>query len=151
MRARLQRLQPDQALARWAPNTMPGADQPGSRTAIDTPRPPLAVAIAALTLATAAIHLVYAFPTPMFIAAGTGYLLLLAAFFMPRLRSVRGVVGAALALFALGNMVAWYFIGARVPLAYADKLVEAGLVLALTVYLVQLRRRGTSPVRLSPS
>ena len=76
----------------------------------------------------------------MFIASGVGYLLLLAAFVMPALRGLRGVVGALLAVFAIGNIVAWYATGARIPLAYLDKSVEAALLAVLMASAVVSRR-----------
>lgn len=106
--------------------------------------------IAVCTLATAAIHVVFAFPTPMFIASGVGYALLLVAFFLPALRPIRGLVGGALALFAIGNIGAWYATGARIPLAYADKSFEAALLAALGAYVFVARRPTPMPVRVAP-
>lgn len=97
------------------------------------------------------IHIAYAFPTALFIASGIGYLLLLLAFFTPALRSVRGVVGLALAIFAVGNIAAWYATGARVPLAYLDKSLEAALLAALAAYVVAARRYSPMPVRVTPA
>ena len=96
------------------------------------------------------IHITYAFPTTMFLVSGMGYLMLLAAFFTPKLRSVRGLVGVALALFAIGNIVGWYLNGARIPLAYTAKAIEAALLAALAAYVVVARRRAAVPVRLAP-
>ena len=109
------------------------------------------LSIAVFTFATAVIHIVYAFPTVMFIASGVGYLVLLAAFFLPALRSIRGPIGVALALFAVGNIAAWYATGARVPLAYLDKSFEAALLGALAAYVVVSRRRSAVPVRVTPA
>lgn len=103
-----------------------------------------------LTLVTAAIHFTFAFPTAMFLASAAGYVVLLVAFFLPALASVQRWVGAALALFAVGNIAAWYVMGPRIPLAYADKLAEVALVAALAVYLVQSRRPAAVPVRIAP-
>ena len=104
-----------------------------------------------LTVVTAAIHFTFAFPTPKFIASGVGYLLLLGAFLAPPLRRFRGAVGAALALFAVGNIVAWYLQGPRIPIAYGDKVVEVTLLLVLLTYAVLSRQRSAQPVRVMPS
>ena len=103
------------------------------------------------TLATAVIHVVFAFPTPMFIASGAGYVVLLVAFFLPPLRRIRGLVGALLAMFAVGNIAAWYVAGARIPLAYADKAFEAALVAVLVGYVLLARRPAPMPVRVTPT
>lgn len=97
------------------------------------------------------IHIAYAFPTAIFIASGIGYLVLLAAFFTPALRAVRGPVGVALALFAIGNIAAWYATGARVSLAYVDKAFEAALLSALGAYVLVARRHSPMPVRVAPA
>ena len=103
------------------------------------------------TLATAVIHVVFAFPTPMFIASGVGYAVLLTAFFLPALRRVRGLVGATLAVFAVGNIAAWYVQGARIPLAYADKAFEVALLAVLLGYVLVARRPDPMPVRVTPT
>ena len=103
-----------------------------------------------LTLATAAIHIGYAFPTAKLIGSGIGYLLLLGAFVAPPLRRFRGAFGAALAVFAVGNIGAWLMQGPRVPLAYFDKAVEATLLAVLLAYLVVSRRDRLQPVRVLP-
>lgn len=151
MRARLQRRVRDQALAVAAPNKAQGAGpQQPEGIAINTARRTTLLAIAAFTLATAAIHIVYAFPTLMFIASGVAYLVLLAAFFAPPLRRLRGAVGAALALLAVANIAAWYATGARIPLAYVDKAFEAGLLAALGMYVAVAPQRSRMPVRVAP-
>ena len=87
----------------------------------------------------------------MFIASGVGYALLLTAFFLPALRRVRGLVGGTLAVFALGNIAAWYVQGARIPLAYADKAFEAALLAVLLGYALLARRPEPMPVRVTPT
>lgn len=76
--------------------------------------------------------------------------MLLAAFFAPQLRSIRGPVGVALALLAVANIAAWYATGARIPLAYLDKSFEAALLGALGAYMLVARRVSAMPVRVTP-
>ena len=152
MRARLQREGPTNRSHPRRRTARRGAGESHQRqdAVITSTRRTLLAVIAACTFATAVIHIAYAFPTAMFIASGVAYLILLAAFFAPALRSFRGPVGVALALLAVANIVGWYATGARIPLAYLDKAFEAVLLGSLGAYVLVARRASAMPVRVAP-
>jgi hypothetical protein len=99
----------------------------------------LRAGIVLLTLATAAIHLQLAFPDPVFILNGLGYLALLAALFLPipQLARYRNAVRWVLIGYAALTIFLWILIGARTPIGYIDKAIEVALIALL---LLQTRR-----------
>ena len=97
----------------------------------------LQAGIAALALATAAIHLQLNFPDPVFILNGLGYLTLLAALFLPSLARYRRLVRWALIGYAALTILLWIFLGARTPIGYVDKAIGVALIALL---LIEARR-----------
>ena len=102
----------------------------------------LRVGIILLTLATAIIHLQLAFPDPAFILNGLGYLTLLAALCLPvaRVAPHRNVVRWVLVGYTALTVLLWVLIGARTPIGYIDKAIEAILILLL---LAEARRSAS--------
>ena len=99
----------------------------------------LRAGIIALTLATAFIHLQLAFPDPVFILNGLGYLALLAALYLPasRLARYRIAVRWVLVGYTALTIFLWILLGARTPIGYIDKAIEITLILLL---LLEARR-----------
>ena len=97
----------------------------------------LRAGIAALTLATALIHLQLNFPDPVFILNGLGYLALLVALFLPSLARYRNLVRWALIGYAALTIFLWILLGARTPIGYIDKVIEIVLIALL---LIEARR-----------
>ncbi len=95
----------------------------------------LKTGIVLLTLATAVIHLQLNFPDPVFILNGLGYLALLAALYLPvpRLAGYRSLARWALVGYTALTILLWVLFGARTPIGYADKLIEAALIALLLV------------------
>jgi hypothetical protein len=93
----------------------------------------LQVAIILLTLATAAIHFSLTFPSAMFIANGLGYLVLLAALYLPipQLAGYRRWVRWILMGYTALTIVLWVAMGSRIPIAYVDKAIEVALLVLL--------------------
>jgi hypothetical protein len=91
----------------------------------------LRAGIAALTLATALIHLQLNFPDPVFILNGLGYLALLVALFLPSLARYRRLARWALIGYAALTIFLWILLGARTPIGYIDKIIEVALILLL--------------------
>jgi hypothetical protein len=92
-----------------------------------------------LTLATAVIHLQLAFPDPVFILNGLGYLALLAALSLPvpRIARYRHLVRWVLVGYAALTILLWILIGARTPIGYFDKAIEIALI---SLLLLEARR-----------
>jgi hypothetical protein len=90
-------------------------------------------AIVVLTLTTALIHIWLAVPDTMvaFYLNGAGYIALLIALYLPQLSRWQRLARIGLVGYTLLTIVLWILIGAQNPLAYADKLVEVLLVIAL--------------------
>ncbi len=90
-----------------------------------------------LTLATAGIHLSLLFPDPMFIMNAIGYLVLLAAYFLPVafFRKYHALVRCVFIGFALVTILAWVLIGDKSwpggALGYITKAIEFLLVIFL--------------------
>ena len=97
----------------------------------------LRTGIVLLTLGTALIHLQLAFPDPVFILNGLGYLTLLAALYLPQLVRYRNVVRWVLVGYAALTIFLWVLIGARTPIGYIDKAMEVALIALL---LIEARR-----------
>jgi len=93
----------------------------------------LQMGIIVLTAATAVIHFSLAFPNPLFILNGLGYLTLLAARYLPilQLRDYRHLLRWALLGYTALTVVLWVIVGARIPIAYADKAIEVVLIVLL--------------------
>jgi hypothetical protein len=98
----------------------------------------LRAGIIALTLATAFIHLQLAFPDPVFILNGLGYLALLAALYLPQLARYRNLMRWVLVGYAALTVLLWILIGARTPIGYIDKAIEVALI---SLLLLEARRR----------
>ena len=99
----------------------------------------LRAGITALTLATASIHLQLAFPDPVFILNGLGYLALLAALYLPVSRSARyrNAVRWVLVGYTALTLFLWILIGARTTIGYTTAAIEVALILLL---LLEARR-----------
>ena len=93
--------------------------------------------IVLLTLGTALVHLQLAFPDPVFILNGLGYLILLVALYLPQLTRYRNVVRWVLVGYAALTIFLWVLIGARTPIGYIDKAIEGALIALL---LLEIRR-----------
>jgi hypothetical protein len=108
-----------------------------SRTSTDNA---LRAGIVLLTLGTAFIHLQLAFPDPVFILNGLGYLALLAALYLPiqQIARYRDVVRWVLVGYAALTILLWALIGARTPIGYIDKAIEIALIALL---LLEARRK----------
>jgi len=93
--------------------------------------------IVLLTLATAGIHLSLLFPDPMFIMNAIGYLVLLAAYFLPVsiFRKYHALVRWVFIGFTLVTILAWVLIGDKSwpggALGYITKAIEFLLVIFL--------------------
>ncbi len=103
-------------------------------------------AIVVLTLTTALIHIWLAVPDTMvaFYLNGAGYIALLIALYLPQLSRWQRLARIGLIGYTLLTIVLWILIGAQNPLAYADKLVEVLLVIALGLEW----RQATAPASL---
>lgn len=99
----------------------------------------LQIAIILLTVATAVIHLALGIPNMlwMFILNGIGYLVLVAALYLPQLAAYRTYTRWALIVFAAVTIIGWVIIGARNPIAYVDKLIEVALIVLLFIEMRQ--------------
>ena len=64
---------------------------------------------------------------------GAGYIALLIALYLPQLSRWQRLTRIGLLGYTLLTIVLWVLIGAQTQLAYADKLVEVLLVLALVL------------------
>jgi hypothetical protein len=102
----------------------------------------LRTGIVLLTLGTALIHLQLAFPDPVFILNGLGYLTLLAALYLPipRIARYRNVVRWVLVGYAALTIFLWVLIGARTPIGYIDKAIEVALIALLLIEARRARR-----------
>jgi hypothetical protein len=90
--------------------------------------------VVGLALATAAIHA--SLGGLLFMANALAYTTLAVAMVVPgRLGRIRWLVRVALIGFTAATIGGWLAFGARFPLAYIDKVVELGLVAALTFEL----------------
>src|SRR5215204_105475 len=114
------------------PSTSPAAQQP----AVDAT---IRIGVVLLTLTTAAVHLSLLFPDPAFIFNGLGYLILLAALYLPIpwLVPHRRAVRWALIGYATLTILLWTAIGERNVLGYLTSADEVALVLLL---LIESRR-----------
>jgi len=93
----------------------------------------LRAGIVLLTLATAYIH--YTLGGMMFMANAVGFLVFAVAMVVPLeiASRYRWLIRAALAVFALGSIGAWFLFGARYWLGYLDKAIEVGLIALLVI------------------
>ena len=93
----------------------------------------LQIGIIVLTLATAIIHFTLTFPSAMFILNGLGYLVLLAALYLPipQLARHRRLVRWVLLGYTALTVVLWVFMGSRELIAYIDKPIEVLLIILL--------------------
>jgi hypothetical protein len=108
---------------------------------------PLQVAIIVLALATAAVHFYLAFVLmpaatgsidPLFLLNGLGYLVLVAALYLPLafLARWRSLIRWLLVGFTAVTVLAWFLLtlGAeRTTLGYVDKLIEIALIVLLVM------------------
>jgi hypothetical protein len=93
----------------------------------------LQVGIGALTMATALMHFFLVFPSLLFMLNGVGYVVLLAALYLPiaQLAPYRRQIRWALMAYTAVTIVAWIAIGSWGLYAYADKLIEVVLLVLL--------------------
>lgn len=115
----------------------------------------LQIAIILLAAATAIIHIFLGLPSdqmpgglPLFLLNGAGYLVLVAALYLPQLGKYHKYIRWALIAFTAVTVLAWVAIGMRTNIAYIDKIIEVALIVLL---LVEARRqpaleRGVSRV-----
>ena len=106
----------------------------------------LQVGIIVLTILTALIHLYYSpqVPSPPgLILNGVGYVVLLAALYLPiaLLSRFRNTIRWVLVGYAALTVILWVLVGPRVPIAYADKVIELLLILLL---LLEARKPAQS-------
>ena len=93
--------------------------------------------IIVMTLVTAFIHIYLSVLmgefSPMFTLNALGYLALLAAIFLPLplVSQRRPLMRILFILYTLVTIIAWVFMGSRIPIAYVDKLAEIILVVLL--------------------
>lgn len=101
---------------------------------------PLSSGIIVLALATAIIHFTLVFPSPMFILNGLGFLVLLAALYLPLplLAPYRAWARWALIGYTALTVILWLVIGLRAPIGYITKAIEAALIFLL---LLEGRRK----------
>jgi hypothetical protein len=107
-----------------------------SRTSTDNA---LRGGIVLLTVATALIHLQLAFPDPVFILNGLGYLALLAALYLPipQVARYRHAARWVLVGYTTLTLFLWILIGARTPIGYTTAVIEVALIALL---LLEARR-----------
>ena len=107
-----------------------------SRTSTDSA---LRVGIVLLTLVTALIHLQLAFPDPMFILNGLGYLTLLAALYLPipQLARYRNLVRWVFIGYTALTLTLWLIIGERTAVGFISAADEVALIVLL---LLEARR-----------
>jgi hypothetical protein len=98
----------------------------------------LTISIVTLTLATAAVHAYLG--GLLFLANAAGYTTLAIALVVPLQigHRYRWLVRLALLGFTAATMLGWLVFGARIPLAYLDKGIEAILVGALVAQIYRL-------------
>jgi hypothetical protein len=91
------------------------------------------IAIIALTLATAVIHLWLAIPETliMFYLNGLGYIALVAALFLPQFQAYRRIIRWVLMGFTAVTIIGWIVMGERNAIAYIDKAIEVALLILL--------------------
>ena len=94
-------------------------------------------AIVLLTIATAGIHLYWSTQievgAPVMVLNGLGYLGLLTALYasLPALQRYRSTVRWVLLGYTALTVVLWALVGPRIPIAYADKVIELALIASL--------------------
>lgn len=90
----------------------------------------LQIGIIILTLGTAITHISLLFPDPVFILNGLGYLVLLAALYLPIpwFARYRRAIRWALIGYTVLTIMLWVVIGSRIPIAYINKVNEVALV-----------------------
>src|SRR4051794_3434795 len=93
------------------------------------------IGVAVLTLMAAVVHLSLLFPDPVFILNGLGYLVLLAALYLPisRLVPYRRAVRWTLIGYATLTILAWVVIGERTLLGYSTTAGEVALIALLLI------------------
>ncbi len=103
-------------------------------TSLSTPtNVALQIGVVVLTLITAFIHLSLNFPDPMFILNGLGYLMLLAALYLPlsQLNPYRGIVCWLLIGHTVLTFALWLAIGVRNTIGYVTAVDEVAPILLL--------------------
>jgi hypothetical protein len=94
----------------------------------------LRIAVVGLALATAYIHTTLG--GLLFTLNAIGYTVLAVAIVLPgSLARFRWLVRLGMVGFTVATIAGWLAFGARFPLAYLDKAIEVGLVLALVIDL----------------
>lgn len=95
----------------------------------------LQAAIVIFALATAVIHLWLGIPNNflMFTLNGIGYLVLVAALYLPQLSRYRLWIRWALILYTAVTVIAWVVIGQRNLIGFVDKAIEVVLIILLFI------------------
>lgn len=95
----------------------------------------LQIGIILLTITTAIIHLALGIPNelPMFILNGIGYLILVAALYIPQMHNQKKFIRWILILYTAITILGWVFVGARNTIGYLDKLAEIALIVMLVI------------------
>jgi hypothetical protein len=111
-----------------------------TRSAVDTA---IRSGVVVLTLIAAAVHLSLLFPDPAFILNGLGYLVLLAALYLPigPMVPYRRLVRWTLVGYATLTILLWVAIGERSLLGFATTADEVALVVLLLVEGGRMRSR----------
>ena len=93
----------------------------------------LQLGIVVLTLATAIMHFFLIFPNFLFILNAVGYVVLLAALYLPipQLTGYRRTIRWVLIGYTAVTILAWVAIGQRDLYAYANKIIEVALLVLL--------------------
>jgi hypothetical protein len=104
---------------------------------------PIEGSIIALTILTAIVHLLLAFGDglpvgklhTLFLLNGIGYLVLLAALYLPPFISIQPFVRWALIAYTALTFVVWIFVthASYDPFDYIDKLIELSLIVLLCI------------------
>jgi hypothetical protein len=104
------------------------------------------VCVVLLTLIAAVVHLSLLFPDPGFILNGLGYMVLLAALYLPiaRLARYRRLVRWAMIGYATLTLSLWVAMGMRTPVGYFTAADEAALIVLLILEGVRMRARDDS-------
>lgn len=93
----------------------------------------LQLGIIVLTLATAVMHFILIFPDTLFILNALGYIVLLAALYLPipQIARYRNLVRWTLIAYTAITILLWVLIGQRSSYAYVNKAIEVLLIILL--------------------
>jgi hypothetical protein len=102
---------------------------------------PMQMAIIALAVATAVIHVILAIPMNliMFYLNAVGYIALVAALYLPQFAAFQRYIRWALMAYTAVTILGWVAIGERTPIGFIDKAIEIALLVLL---FLEQRRQG---------